>query len=309
MNPALNSSLSVLLIIIIAYSFKRLKMVNIDTARSMSSVVMYLTLPCAILSSAHGMQFDTSLFDIMLLSIAAGFVLLLVGFFSSRDPRRRVFNMLNISCFNIGNFVIPFMQSSMTPKAFLALCMFDFINALFCFGGSYAVAMYMNRRYFPDEHISLKSVFREMSKSLPSYTYILAVILAAMHLQLPDFIMGPVRTIAGANTLLCFMIIGIVLQLKITGEQLRMISKAWLTRYALCGLMAVLIWLFLPHDPEVRFIIMIIVMAPVTSLAPIMTMKGVPEFTGESGNLNTVYILTSISIIAVLNSLSPLFLS
>ena len=305
MENALLNALSVMAIIIVSYMFKRMKLLNIDTAKRLAYVVMYLTLPCAILTSANGIGFDVSLIGVMGISALANFILLMISFFiSGRDPEVRVFNMLNTTCFNIGNFVIPFMQSTMTPKAFLALCMFDVVNALFCFGGAYSLALYFNRKHFPEQKINLQSIFKEMSKSLPFYVYALVICLSAFGITLPDPVLVPFKTIAGANTLLCFMIIGIALSFKISWVQFKRVVKAWFIRYVSCALLATAVWFFVPMSAEVRIIIMIILMAPMTSLAPIFTMKAIPKYSEESADLVTIAILTSLVMITIMNTIT-----
>ena len=308
MDNALINALSVLLIIAISYFFKRVRLVDLAMAKKLAYVVMYLTLPCAILTSANGIAFEVDLLSIILISFAINFALLIIAFFSARKVELRMFNMLNTTCFNIGNFVIPFMQHSMSPKAFLALCMFDVVNALFCFGGSYSVALFLNRKYFPDQHINLKTIFKEMAKSLPFYIYAFVITLSAFGLAIPDSVLTTFKTIAGANTLLCFMIIGIALSFDITWEQLKHVMQAWGIRYVSCVIMAALVWFLVPLEPEIRLTVMIILMAPMTSLAPIMTMRAIPARAEESADLNTIAIISSLFFITVMNSIATILL-
>lgn len=303
---ALINALSVLLIILLSYFFKRLKVLDVGTARKLAFVVMYLTLPAAILTSANGISFDVSLLGVMLVSAIANFILLAVAFISARHYEQRMFTMLNISCFNIGNFIIPFMQHTMTPKAFLALCMFDVVNALFCFGGAYSVALYLNRKYFPDQKITFVSILKEMSKSLPFYVYAFVIILSSLGLSLPKEFVKLFDSIAGANTLLCMMIIGIALTFNITKEQLIRVLRTWALRYITCAVLSVLVWFFVPLDKEIRIIIMIILMAPMTSIAPIFTMKAVPKYAEDSADLNTVAIISSLIFVTIMNSITAM---
>lgn len=301
---AIINAFSVLFIIAVAYFFKRIKLIKADIARPLAYMVMYLTLPCAILTSANGIDFDVSLLGVMAISALVNFILLTVAFFSSRDPKQRVFNMLNTTCYNIGNFIIPFMQSTMSPKAFLALCMFDVVNALFCFGGAYSIALYFNRKHFPEQNISVKSIFKEMSKSMAFYVYAFVIVLSAFGLSIPEEILRPFKTIAGANTLLCFTIIGLALSFNITMEQFKHVMQAWLIRYICGAIMATLVWLLVPLEAEVRIIIMIILMAPMSSIAPIMTMRAIPEHAEESADLNTIAIISSLIFVTIMNSIT-----
>ncbi len=304
MSDAIINAISVLLIIAIAYSLKRMKVFSIEIARKLAIVVMYLTLPCAILTSANGMSFDLSLFSVMFISIGANLILMLVAFFSSRDVEKRMFNMLNCTAHNIGNFIIPFMQHSMSPRAFLALCMFDVVNALFCFGGSYSLALFMNRKYFPHLKITYKTILKEMSKSLPFYVYVLVISVSAMGLTIPSQVLAPFETIGNANTFLCFTIIGIGLAFNITFEQFKHVMQTFALRYLVSFALAAGVWFFIPLDAEVRIILMIILLAPATSIAPIMTMKALPKYTEVSADLNTISIIASLGFVTLMTSIS-----
>lgn len=308
MADALINAFTVLFIIAMAYFFKRIKLLNVDTAKRIAFIVMYFTLPCAIFTSANGIEFDVSLLGVMAISAVVNLVLLIIAFFSTPKPEPRLFNMLNTTCFNIGNFIIPFMQHTMSPKMFLALCMFDVVNALFCFGGSYSIALYLNRKYFPEANITVKSIFKDMSKSLPFYAYAVVIVMSACGISVPDTYLQPFKTIAGANTLLCMMVIGIALSFNITKEQLMHVMQAWFVRYITCAIMAVIIWFFVPLEAEIRVIIMIIMMAPMASIAPIFTMRALPKYAEESADLNTIAILSSLIFVTIMNSITSLLI-
>ena len=93
MSDALTNAFSVMLIIVVAYFFKRMRMLNVETAKRLASVV-YLTLPCAILTSANGMTFDVSVLGVIIISAVVNFLLLLIACFCSSNPKQRMFNIL-----------------------------------------------------------------------------------------------------------------------------------------------------------------------------------------------------------------------
>ena len=54
MSASIINAYTVILIFAIGYLAKRFRFVEIDTARKLSYIVMYVTLPCAILSGSAG---------------------------------------------------------------------------------------------------------------------------------------------------------------------------------------------------------------------------------------------------------------
>lgn len=100
------------------------------------------------------------------------------------------------------------------------------------------------------------------------------------------------------------MIIGIALSFNITLAQLKHVLSAWLIRYISCGILAALVWFFAPLDTEIRIIVMIILMAPMASVAPIFTMRALPQYAEESADLNTIAIISSLIFVTIMNSIA-----
>lgn len=310
MSDNLTSALSVIFIFIAGFILRRLKIVDIKTAKDMAYVVMYLTLPCAIITLSNGIVFDFSLIIILLFSFIFNIILLAVGYFSFKEPSFKLFAMLNVTGFNIGNFVIPFTQDTLGPKAFLALCMFDLINAFFCFGGNYAFAMFTtSKKLDGSQHtIKLSKIFKEIVSSVTIYAYILAIVLSILAIKLPDIVLAPLSTVAKANTFLCMLVIGFLINLKISFKTFLRLIKIVLIRYSTTLIFCVFIYLISPFDKEVNFVLMAILLAPVTTTGPLFTLKSLPQLGQDSANINTICILTSIIMLTLLNSLSPILL-
>ena len=218
MSDSLINAYTVILIFLFGYFFKRFKFVSIKTARDLSYVVMYVTLPCAILGGSSGeINLKPSMFFILPLAFSVSMILPLIGYVLYRkQPDRCVYTMLNLGGFNIGNFVLPFMQSILSPEGFIALCLFDVINAFFCFGGIYCMALYLNRKGFDSgEKIDLKKILIELAKSITSYCCILSVTLSATGVVMPKELLEPIKLIGSSNTFLCMFVIGVALNFKV----------------------------------------------------------------------------------------------
>ncbi len=304
MSESFQNAYTVVLILLIGYFFKRIKVVDLKVAKCMSYVVMYMTLPCAIISgSSGGVDFDFSMFIIVPIAFLICFVFPMVGHLRYRDPDRNVFAMLNLGGFNIGNFVLPFMQSIMSPQGFIALCLFDVMNAFFCFGGVYCMALWFNRKTFKGgETISFKKIVKELSKSITSYCCIIAIFFAIFSIELPPEILRPLKTIGSANTFLCMFVIGVALKFDITFAQVKKILEVAVMRYGTAIAIDILIWFLLPFSAEIRLVLMAIVLAPITSMAPIMAIRSLPQFAEESADLNMISLLTSVVFITLLNT-------
>ena len=312
MSNAIINAATVILIFFIGYAFKQQKLTNIDTAKKMSAVVIYISLPCAILSgSAGAIDINPSLFFVVPLSFLISFTLPFTGYLLYRkNPEKCVFVMLNLGGFNIGNFILPFMQNILTPEGFIALCLFDLINAFFCFGGVYCMALWFNRNgYNSGEKINLKKIFLELSKSVTSFCCILSVALAALSITLPEFLLHPIKVIGGSNSFLCMLIIGMALNFNVNIEKVKKSLEIILIRYGMATVFGVAVFMMLPYSAMVRLIIMAMVFAPITSIAPITALRSLPKFAEDSANLNMVSIIISAVIITLITAFHPVLLS
>ena len=308
--PLINAA-TVIAIFFIGYFFKRFKLIGLNSAKELSYVVMYVTLPCAILSGTSGaIDLEATLYFIILLAFCISLLFPLLGYFIARkDPKKCVYTMLNLGGFNIGNFILPFMQSILSPEGFIALCLFDVVNAFFCFGGVYCLALYMNRKGFNSGfQVNLKTILLELSKSVTSYCCIISIALSASGIVIPEGPLHAVRLIGGANTFLCMFIIGVALNFDISFSKVKRILMMIFYRYSTALVVAAAVWFLLPYSSMVRLVIMAITFAPITSMAPITAIRCLPEFAEDSANLNMISVITSVVIVTALNALSPVLL-
>ena len=311
MSASIINAYTVILIFAIGYLAKRFRFVEIDTARKLSYIVMYVTLPCAILSgSAGSIDLELNLFLILPLAFLISFAFPFLGFLLfHKDPNKCVYAMLNLGGFNIGNFVLPFMQSVLTTKSFIALCLFDVINAFFCFGGIYCMALWFNRKGFKTKDtINVKKILIELSKSITSYCCIISITLSAFSISIDETILHPLKVIGGANTFLCMFIVGVALNFEISLSKVSAILQMLFLRYGFATVCAVLLWFTLPFDSSVKLVLVVIVFAPITSFAPITAIRSLPQFAEDSANLNMISVMTSVVIITLINTLSSCFM-
>src|SRR5574344_361148 len=312
MSNSLVNAYTVIIIFFIGYFFKRFKLVNLDTAKKLSYVVMYITLPCAILSGTAGaIDISVNLYYIVPIAFVISFLMPCIGYFIfHKDPKQCVFGMLNLGGFNIGNFVLPFMQSILTPEGFIALCLFDVVNAFFFFFVVYCMSLWFNRNGFNNgDTINLKKILIELSKSITSYCCILSIVLSASGIEMPFEVLHPVKMIGASNSFLCMFVIGVALNFDVSFTQINKILKMLFIRYFSALLFALLVWFCLPYSQMLLLVLVAIVFAPITSLAPITAIRSLPEFAEDSANLNMISVITSVIIITLLNAFAPLFMT
>ena len=95
-----------LLMIVIAYLLKRAGVLKKEDGVALARIVMNVTLPCAILVGFRTFVFDWSYMIIPVLGFAGNAIMLALGYFMTigKGRNERIFYMLELPAYNIGNF-------------------------------------------------------------------------------------------------------------------------------------------------------------------------------------------------------------
>ena len=108
--------------IFVGYFLKRTHILKEDTVHALSGLLLYVTLPCLILVCLNGLHIEASYFWLIGLGLASNFFMIGIACLITRKhPENRLFDMLNLSGFNVGTFVMPFLQTFVTPTGFFHL--------------------------------------------------------------------------------------------------------------------------------------------------------------------------------------------
>lgn len=129
----------ILAIILLGYALKRVGLFGADNYKVLQKMVLYVTLPAAIITSFVTGRHDLGLLWISLFGLVCATIPLVTMFVVSRrmPVARRAFLMLNGSGFNVGNFTLPILQTFIGPAAALPAIMFDVGNSIMMSAGNY----------------------------------------------------------------------------------------------------------------------------------------------------------------------------
>ena len=288
---------SYIAVIILGFVLRRVGFFDEHAFPVLSKLVIKVTLPAALISSAVGREIDLSLLTIVLLGFGGGVVYMALGYFLNRKRGReqQAFEILNIPGYNIGTFALPFTQSFLGATGILATSLFDVGNAFVCLGGAYGVASAIKA----GNGFDWKRVVKALSRSVPFLAYVITASMNLLHIPIPGFVASCAGTIAQANAFLAMLMIGVGFKLDLKREQLGYIAKFLLVRYAIATVLALAYYFLLPFDLEMRQTLVILAFAPIGSAVPGFTAE-LGEDTGLSCSINSMAILVSIVIILAL---------
>ena len=265
-----------ILMIAVSYLLKRAGILSKEDGVAIARVVLNLTLPCAVLVSFRSFVFDWSYMLIPLISFMSNILMLSVGFMISRGKSReeRIFYMLELSAYNIGNFTLAFVTGLLSTAGVVASCLFDMGNSPMSVAINAVITqiaigdMMTHRRALR----SLLSVFTR-----PAFdAYIIMLVFSALPVSLPDRVFEFAGLISPANGPLAMIMIGLMLEFKLDKSKLKEVVVVNVLRLLLAVAIAFLFFKFAPFPYDVRKAVAITAFAPISSASPafVAEMKG-----------------------------------
>lgn len=297
MITVLIKAASFILIIAIGYILKKKTFFHANDFYLISRIVLKITLPSAIVSNFSRISMDISLLLMCVIGFLCNVLMVFIGYMINlkSKPSVKVFDMINLSGYNIGNFTIPFVQSFLGPVGFAVTSLFDAGNAVMCTGITFTAASSVAGE---KKKVTAIAVMKKLFSSIPFDAYIIMTILVILNLRLPSLLVSLADTIGASNAFLALLMIGIGFEINLDGERLKALSKVLIVRYSLAVLMAVGFYYLAPFSEEIRQTLAIIVLGPVASVAPAFTgeLKGDVELSSAINSMSIVISVIAITI-------------
>lgn len=297
MVTILLQSLSFLLVVLVAYLFKKGGILRSTDGTILQKIILNITLPATIIIGFNAVQVDFILFIMIGLGLLSNLGLILIGslFWRKKEPSERALMMFSQGGFNIGNFTIPFVQGFF-PAAIPFIGSFDMGNALMLFGGSPMVVDKILGQE-KDESSYLKRVLRLFhSPSFTTYTFMF--LLALLGITVPSGITSVMELFASGNAFLSMFMVGLYLEIDMDSASLKKVSKLLSIRYILAIPLAVLFYFLLPLPEIVRVSLVLVTLAPVGTVSTInMIVYGNKRST--SSFLSSISIIISLILMTI----------
>ena len=300
MADILIRALFFLLMVLLGYSIKKIGILTKEDGIALSRVVMNITLPCAIIVSFRTFVFDISYMLIPAISFAANWLMLGIGWAMTRrsDRNARIFYMMELPAYNIGNFTLPFVSTILGPLGVVGTCLFDLGNAPLCLGLSFIfTAMAIGENPGRSITRSILSVFTK-----PAFTaHCVMLLLSALSIQLPDRVFEFAGMIGPANAPMAMLMIGLMLDFHMDFSKLKEALSSIGLRFALAAVIAVAFFTLAPFPYEIRKAVAITAFSPISSASPafVASLKGDVELVGFASTLSIIISLVLMPLLLV----------
>lgn len=261
-----------ILIIVIGFLLKNKGICKKEHGQFLSTIIMNITLPCALLSSINNLEMTPVLLLALIIGFLGNVITNVTGYFVTQNekPIDRALAMINMSGYNIGTFTLPFVQSFFPASAIAYVCLFDTGNALMCLGGTFTAASIV---VSADEKPTFYSIMKKLFSSIPFCTYIILFLLSLFHIAIPQQILTITSIAGNANAFLAMLMIGIMLEVKLDFSEIKTIKTLLFCRYMISIMLSLLVYFLLPINVIVKKMIVLALFAPVSGVAPVFSTK------------------------------------
>ena len=293
MSNVLTQTIVYVILLFAGYGFKKAGIFKVEDTDFLKKVILYLTMPAMAVNGLKDLELQPSFLWCFLIGFGTSTILMLVGMAVTRrkSPEERVLYLFNFNTYNIGNFAIPFLTGLISTEGFAALCLFDIGVAIYLYGIDYSLAEAVKGG---KGSFSLKFLLKKIFTSPITDMYLLMLLLAALHLRLPDPILKLASVMGNANAFLAMLSIGILFELNLEKKNIRDMVKFFVLRYGTILLIMAGVILLIPFSQDIRQAICVLLMAPVASIAPLLTMNAGGDG-AKAAQINSVSILIGIA--------------
>ena len=298
MFDVLIKALGFVIVIVIGFLLKQFRILKKEDGYTLATIIMNVTLPCALFSNANGITINGAMIVLILMGIILNVLMVAIGYFVSNGksaPTRAAY-MINCSGYNIGNFVLPFVQAFFPGMGVAYLCMFDVGNALMGLGGTFAIASSV---VSSEQKLSVSNVIKKLFSSITFDVYIVIFFLALFKIKIPAPILSITDFIGAGNGFLAMLMIGLLLEIKISHDDFKDLIS--ILSYRLLGnmLLMALCFFLLPLPLLAKKILIIALAAPISTVSAVFTRQC--KYEGEVAAVaNSLSILIGIGVLVVL---------
>ena len=293
MSNVLTQTIVYVVLLFAGYGFKKAGIFKVEDTDFLKKVILYLTMPAMAVNGLKDLELQPSFLWCFLVGFGTSTILMLVGMAATRkkSPEEKVMYLFNLNTYNIGNFAIPFLTGLLSTDGFAALCLFDIGVAIYLYGIDYSLAEAVKGG---KSRFSLKFLLKKIFTSPITDMYLLMILLAALHLRLPEPVLKLASVMGNANAFLAMLSIGILFELNLDKKNLWDMVKFFALRYVTIVIIMIAVILFIPFSPDIRQTICVLLMAPVASIAPLLTQNAGGDG-AKAAQVNSVSILLGIA--------------
>lgn len=211
-----------ILVILLGFLVKSLRILPENTGSVISKFVLYITLPATIFNVFIKSSVNLNLVILPISAVLMGTIVFLFSYFLLKgiyiEAKTKWSLLISLCGYNVGFFAYPFMQSLYGDQGVLMIAMFDIGNSLLVFGLAYAVSLIA----FNDK-INFKEILKKVITFFPLDIYFISILFNLTKIRLPLIVNELVSQLAMPNSILALFTLGYFLDFNLNPQELKAI--------------------------------------------------------------------------------------
>ncbi len=283
-----------LIILILGIWAKKQFSIDAKQSKIFSAIFLYLTLPFAIVNAFLNMsEFPNELMLVPIIGfVVITIILILAVIISSRltDEQKKLF-IICIPSYGFGSFALPFLQNVYGAFAVILVMLFDLGNTIITSSVTCSVAGIITSK----QKVSIKdnaiSIVKKLFTSPPFITFAVMFAITYSGINIPrETLIHAVTPMANANGFVAIFMIGILIDFKMDGSNLKNAFVIVLTKVLLNVTVAFILLYFTPFSLEIRQMLFIIALSPVGQLSLVFVER-------VNGDMKSAALINTLSIV------------
>lgn len=268
MNSIITKAFFFFLLICVGNLLKAVGVLKKEEHKVLGKIVFNLTLPATLISTFKEFKFDSSLLFYIVLGIILNTFMVYLGYIVGRKktPEIRGMYMLCCSGYNISLFTLPLVSNFLGNESIIVVAMFDVGNLIMGLGGVCVLASLLMKG---NTDVTKGYVVKSLLTNPPFIVYISMLWLAITNIELPNIAYQFTDLASTANTVLVMILIGLMFDMK-TFKEIKNVFQVLLVRYTVAAILLISIITLSPLLKEYNFALCIVVLAPVTTISPML---------------------------------------
>ena len=127
------------------------------------------------------------------------------------------------------------------------------------------------------EKPSVQGTIKNLFSNPPFSVYLIVIFFAILHISLPEGLLTVVSIAGNANAFVAMGMIGLLLEISMPKGDVGKIFQVLLTRLIGQAIVSLLIWFLLPLPEQAKMVLILCIVTPITSMAPVFTKKMVGD--------------------------------
>ena len=266
MNQTNTVFISALVIISLGYFLKYKKIITEQEGKIISKLLMHTTFPALILVTMMRVHFEANLLLLPVISFCFSICSMLTAswVFKSQASKLRTLLIMGSGGYNLGLFAYPLIEGIWGPAGMVYAAMFDLGNSFAVFGLVYGTGVFLSdKNEGATVKENIKKAFLKIITLLPFQALFLGIVINLTNFELPHIMVEILDILARGNKVIVLLIMGIYLNISLTSETFKQVSKVLAIRYFWGLSVGFLCFYFLPFEPLYRNVLLIVLIIPV----------------------------------------------